>query len=1266
MKHSFSLKLLSILLAVALLPLGGAGIARVEAVDAPTVVQVESVFEFTAALRSDGTVWTWGQNYGAQLGTGNAGTDARTYPGKVEGLPPIVQIAVGDTFVLARDENNKVWQWGCLYLDSSSQFCIDTNYFVPSVVTDDGTPAGTPIDFIDIQAGGNIAMALTAAKEVWTWGKTSYLGRGASVNYDNAVTNEPGAVYTTNEDDSESVLSNVTQIAGGKDHAMALSEDGTVYVWGHNNNNALGLSNYTEARTATELAFPTADTIATKIETSPSAYISVVMTNKGTYGWGDDGRYLGLSPDGYHYSAPTPVKLTSLEEYSVKELSVAGTYVVGLLTSGSMIVAGQTSTHTTFGFQPYTSLTGITKLFAGASRVYARNDQAVWTMGRNRDSISLYGSWERTAYNLLGNGYLGQTHSEIDTTIPAQMLDFENAEPPSVTIIEENVSIKGNHFSIEYELPPGRYDKVHVQLVTPTGSEMPTVTKDRTHYTGWSDFYFDSGLLDAGTYTFRIWTSDSARNFTSSVTSRVIDIAPPSKKLWIYLYGAPEDLSLTMTENYWGNNGEISQIIAPASFLPSNGYDILAYDIYPDNDYELATEPENGYSLSQTYFYGDEGSYANVYVVPESEPYNLELQLYDESAIFDGEVSWRAPAIGESGIGEYRLYFTDGNGNKVDADPLSVTTAGNSYEGNYYYDEFYLESEEPPAGAKYVQMFIYKDDGNPDTNDEKAAQAKARLWTASSHPQHAVMVDADPNIESIQPVVSFEALADESDIAFYDLIVPDYPLPMIMAKIPASGADSYSVTLPAASYWTYDELYVAPESQDGELSPSWGYVPIVDLMTSYTSGSLPESIDPDVKSPSSGSFNDTDLDHGQIGGTVSWNNVEFYYTGYDLFFVDGSGTILGGLARVYMPGEQSELQFRIPDNTILPAGTASIAVYSYRNDIGYSEPYLIAVSDKAMPTLQSVTVDGISATLSGMDYYAAAAETATEVQVTAASVTGVVYLADQPQALQVTATIPLDESPKSIPITVKSFDGMLETTYNLIVTKNPPLGAPELQSVTVDGVPATLSGTTYSMEVASTISAVSITATASSMTDSVYLADQLGASTVTVTVPLDMSPQTLLIKVKSPTTGLETEYSLIITKRAPDVLPPMLQSLGGIGRLAPNNVITSIRKDTTAGSLKTGIELASGVTATVTNASGVHLGDSHEIETGHKLLLSRGSTVQEYTLTTLKGILNVPSTERVSIRHVAAYTSLSSKVDVTGDGVFDKDDVRMLLGEIES
>ena len=85
--------------------------ARTGAVSGLTNVTAIAAGEnHSLALKSDGTVWAWGQNNSGQLGDGT--TTPRSLPVLVTGLVDIVGIAGGTGFSLAFKADGSVYAWG--------------------------------------------------------------------------------------------------------------------------------------------------------------------------------------------------------------------------------------------------------------------------------------------------------------------------------------------------------------------------------------------------------------------------------------------------------------------------------------------------------------------------------------------------------------------------------------------------------------------------------------------------------------------------------------------------------------------------------------------------------------------------------------------------------------------------------------------------------------------------------------------------------------------------------------------------------------------------------------------------------------------------------------------------------------------------------------------------------------------------------------------------------------------------------------------------
>jgi uncharacterized repeat protein (TIGR01451 family) len=175
------------------------------------------------AVKSDGTVWAWGQNDRGEV-TGSSFNSVYS-PIAVSGLSNIVAVAAGFTYSLALDRDGRVWAWGS---NSEGQLGLGTSDFsthsTPVVV-----PGLNEVSFIAAGSGFNVAVRNDGT--VWTWGRNDNGQLGAA----GSSTNRPAQV---------SGVSGVRAVAVSQNHVLALLADGTVMGWGLNTFGQAGSSNF--------------------------------------------------------------------------------------------------------------------------------------------------------------------------------------------------------------------------------------------------------------------------------------------------------------------------------------------------------------------------------------------------------------------------------------------------------------------------------------------------------------------------------------------------------------------------------------------------------------------------------------------------------------------------------------------------------------------------------------------------------------------------------------------------------------------------------------------------------------------------------------------------------------------------------------------------------------------------------------------------------------------------------------------------------------
>ena len=193
--------------------------------DLTGVIDVDDGHYHSLAMKSDGTVWGWGQNHLGQLAQGNEASPI-TSPVQWGDIDDAVGVYGGRDMTYVLDASGTLWCSGGRGLECGRSLQANE---ITNPVAVNGLP-----DITEVAGGRNHGVALASNGTVWTWGENdaAQLGDGTR---NNSATPEQVAG-----------LSNIVDVGAGADHSMAVTASGDVYVWGENGRGELGLGNTTD------------------------------------------------------------------------------------------------------------------------------------------------------------------------------------------------------------------------------------------------------------------------------------------------------------------------------------------------------------------------------------------------------------------------------------------------------------------------------------------------------------------------------------------------------------------------------------------------------------------------------------------------------------------------------------------------------------------------------------------------------------------------------------------------------------------------------------------------------------------------------------------------------------------------------------------------------------------------------------------------------------------------------------------------------------
>jgi alpha-tubulin suppressor-like RCC1 family protein len=386
----------------------------------------------TEAIKTDGTLWAWGNNSSGQLGDGTI-TTGRNSPAQVGTDGDWSSVRANNSFTVAfttaLKTDGTLWDWGddqygelgdapVASLPAPTQVGTDTDwitadggsYHTAAIKADhtlwawgwnsngevgDGTSVGlrpTPVrvgadtDWASVSAGGYFTVALKTDHSLWAWGNNGdgQLGDGTMTGR-----NSPAQVGTGTD---------WSALSAGAYHVLAVKTDGTLWAWGNNHCGQVGDGTETDRTTPVQIG---TDTNWRSVSAGPSG--SIALRTDGTmWRWGSVCPETESDPT----LTPTQFSFATNWQYGSMNVGPSGYWMIGTRTNGTLWVGQQNGimfSQTKFGTD--TDWASIADGGVAAAQMTKTNG-TLWTMTSSTNTPTQVG----TATNWVSVGS-GGSHS---------------------------------------------------------------------------------------------------------------------------------------------------------------------------------------------------------------------------------------------------------------------------------------------------------------------------------------------------------------------------------------------------------------------------------------------------------------------------------------------------------------------------------------------------------------------------------------------------------------------------------------------------------------------------------------------------------------------------------------------------------------------------------------------------------------------------------------------------------------------------------------
>jgi len=273
---------------------------------------------YTVALKSDGTIWSWGYNSNGELGDGTT-TNRLTKVQEITHSHDWAKIDAGGWTTYAIKEDGSLWAWGhndLAQIGDGSDIFLNSKVSTPTKVSNDS--------WKDVSSRDTHVLALKSDNSLWSWGS----------NVDGCV----GNGNTDMQNTPYKLDGKWNVISAGENFSIAIRDNGTIYSWGGNTLGELGLGDKNNRLTPTAVVaqgdlFSDWDTSKFINISAGDSHVLAMQENGTVWGWGNNGFGQLTNNSSGADEELTPIKIDLI---GVKYLSSGAEYSMAIYNDGTM------------------------------------------------------------------------------------------------------------------------------------------------------------------------------------------------------------------------------------------------------------------------------------------------------------------------------------------------------------------------------------------------------------------------------------------------------------------------------------------------------------------------------------------------------------------------------------------------------------------------------------------------------------------------------------------------------------------------------------------------------------------------------------------------------------------------------------------------------------------------------------------------------------------------------------------------------------------